>query len=136
MPQNYWLGGFAIDASMSEKPQENPMTTPHSHEQPRVRELLHNLIEYADDSDCCQYGTLSSTLVRDIANEAVSTEVKPARAPWVCPWKICTHSQAQACRQVMRPRAGCGGRFPEGTTLEQAMQMIAPLKPVESKEQP
>jgi hypothetical protein len=52
-------------------------------------------------------------------------------APWVCPWGICNHEQAQECRANMgfakRGGAlGCGGRFPEGTTPEQAKQIVAP----------
>jgi hypothetical protein len=43
---------------------------------------------------------------------------------WVCPWGICNHTQAQECRAEMRPKNGCGGRFPAGTTLERAKQMI------------
>lgn len=46
--------------------------------------------------------------------------------PWVCPWGICNHQQAQECRAELHPRKGCGGRFPAGTTLEQAKKMIGP----------
>jgi hypothetical protein len=47
--------------------------------------------------------------------------------PWVCPWAICNHDQAQACR-AQRGRTkltrGCGDYFAPGTTLEQAKKMI------------
>lgn len=35
------------------------------------REPLHKLLEYADLSDDCQYGTLSASVVRDLVNEAL-----------------------------------------------------------------
>jgi hypothetical protein len=49
-----------------------------------------------------------------------------AEDAWICPWALCSHDQAQACRAERLPSKGCGGRFPEGTTLEQAKQMIGP----------
>ncbi len=36
-----------------------------------LRKALQQLIEYADTSDDCQYGTLSTSLVKDIANAAI-----------------------------------------------------------------
>ena len=36
-----------------------------------LRQALQQLIEYADTSDDCQYGTLSTSLVKDIANAAI-----------------------------------------------------------------
>lgn len=38
----------------------------------RMREALQYLIEKADDSDGCQYGTLSTKFVRDTARAALS----------------------------------------------------------------
>lgn len=46
---------------------------------------------------------------------------------WVCPWGICNHQEAQACRAEMRNTRytrGCGTYFPAGTTPEQAKEMI------------
>lgn len=46
---------------------------------------------------------------------------------WVCPWGICTHDQAQACRAEMRTtkrRRGCGTYFQAGTTPAEAKQLI------------
>lgn len=48
------------------------------------------------------------------------------QVPWVCPWGICNHDQAQACRADMKPSRGCGGRFPPGMTPEYAKQEVAP----------
>jgi hypothetical protein len=39
--------------------------------------------------------------------------VTTANEPWVCPWGICNHQQAQECRAEMRHSKGCGGRFPD-----------------------
>ncbi len=39
---------------------------------PCLLEALQLLIMYADDSDGCQYGTLSTKLVREIAQEAIA----------------------------------------------------------------
>ena len=36
-----------------------------------LRQALQQLIEYADTSDDCQYGTLGTSLVKDIANAAI-----------------------------------------------------------------
>ena len=51
-------------------------------------------------------------------------------ATWVCPWGLCNHDQAQACRATThraKGRAvGCGGMFPVDTTPEQAKQMVSP----------
>lgn len=41
--------------------------------------------------------------------------------PWVCPWAICPHEEAQQCRTVVR---GCGGRFPHDMSAEMAAQYI------------
>lgn len=49
--------------------------------------------------------------------------------PWVCPWGICNHKQAQECRAAMgntKRTRGCGSYFPPGTTLEQAKAIIGP----------
>ena len=44
--------------------------------------------------------------------------------PWVCPWDICNDGIAQIC-WATKTAKGCGGRFSEGTTLEQAKEMIS-----------
>jgi hypothetical protein len=44
--------------------------------------------------------------------------------PWVCPWRICNHDEAQACRAEPLVRKGCGGRFPPDMTPEQAAEVI------------
>lgn len=44
--------------------------------------------------------------------------------PWVCPWAICNHEQAQACRADTKASRGCGGRFLSTTTPEQAREMV------------
>ncbi len=49
------------------------------------------------------------------------------QTPWVCPWAICNHYEAQACRAMngtTKLTRGCGSRFPQGTTLEQAKAAI------------
>lgn len=51
--------------------------------QPASLEPLHKLLDYADDSDGSQYGTLSTSLVRDLVNEAIAgitAQVHPAGA--------------------------------------------------------
>lgn len=45
-------------------------------EQYMLINALQMLIDYADDSDGCQYGTLSTKLVRDIAQEAIDLYTK------------------------------------------------------------
>ena len=50
-----------------------------------------------------------------------------AGQPWVCPWGICGHADAQHCRSMngnSKMTRGCGSRFAPGTTLEQAKAMI------------
>lgn len=37
--------------------------------------------------------------------------------PWVCPWGICPHEDAQKCRFVT---SGCGGRFPSDMSPQRA----------------
>lgn len=49
-----------------------------------------------------------------------------AAEPWVCPWGICNHDDAQACRAAPSSRDACGRRFPPGTTLAQAVAMVRP----------
>jgi hypothetical protein len=46
---------------------------------PSVPDLdpLYKLLEYADESDGAQYGTLSTSLVRDLVNEALASAPKP-----------------------------------------------------------
>jgi len=44
---------------------------------------------------------------------------------WVCPWDICNAEQAKQCRAEMRPRNGCGGKFPNMNS-EQAKRSIQP----------
>jgi len=47
--------------------------------------------------------------------------------PWVCPWGICNHDQAQECRAMTghtKLTRGCGSMFRPGTTLEQAQRLI------------
>ncbi len=39
---------------------------------PELYEALKELCRYAEDSDGCQYGTLSTKLVKDIANAALA----------------------------------------------------------------
>lgn len=46
--------------------------------------------------------------------------------PWVCPWGICNHDEAQDCRAAPSSRDACGRRFPPGTTLAQAVAMVRP----------
>jgi hypothetical protein len=46
----------------------------------------------------------------------------PKQAPWVCPWRICDHEQAQKCRRLVK--TGCGGRFPSDMTPEEAARQI------------
>lgn len=41
---------------------------------------------------------------------------------WVCPWEICNENQAQACRNDFAK--GCGQRFPDCTSHEQAKACI------------
>ena len=45
-------------------------------------------------------------------------------APWVCPWGICNHDQAQECRADRKAGRGCGWLFPGNVTPEQAKQEI------------
>ena len=42
----------------------------------RLRAALYKLVELAEVSDDCQYGTLSTAVVRDIANAALAEEKK------------------------------------------------------------
>lgn len=48
-------------------------------------------------------------------------------SPWVCPWRICDHEQAQACRASRgggeRLRS-CGTYFAVDVTPEQARQIV------------
>lgn len=52
-------------------------------------------------------------------------------APWVCPWGICNHDEAQKCRanKELRKRTqrGCGTYFFGDVTAEEARRMVAPL---------
>lgn len=43
---------------------------------PKLIDALQMLIDYADDSDGCQYGTLATDLVRSIAQEAIDLATK------------------------------------------------------------
>jgi hypothetical protein len=45
----------------------------------KAREKLYALIEYAGDSNECQYGTLATDLVRDLASGALAALDEPAR---------------------------------------------------------
>lgn len=40
----------------------------------KLREALQMLIMYAEDSNGCQYGTLSATVVKEIAEQALAAE--------------------------------------------------------------
>lgn len=56
--------------------------------QPASLEPLHKLLDYADDSDGSQYGTLSTSLVRDLVNEAIAgitAQVHPVGAVFPAP---------------------------------------------------
>lgn len=44
------------------------------------------------------------------------------RRPWVCPWGICPHDDAQKCR-AKTGQDGCGGRFP-GMSHEMARAAV------------
>lgn len=50
----------------------------------------------------------------------------PSPQAWVCPWSICSHTQAQQCRAEKDPRKGCGGRFPAMTAAADAKKSIGP----------
>ena len=54
------------------------------------------------------------------------SETSPFTQTWVCPWSICSHTQAQQCRAEKDPRKGCGGRFPAMTAAADAKKSIGP----------
>lgn len=63
---------------------------------------------------------------------AVRRILEKKNKDWVCPWGICRHEKALACRAEMGllrdgTRKGCGSRFPPETTPEQARMMVGSL---------
>lgn len=48
--------------------------------------------------------------------------------PWVCPWRICSHDDAQKCRSNKeyrkRTERGCGTYFMEDVTPEEARRIV------------
>lgn len=48
--------------------------------------------------------------------------------PWVCPWAICSHDQAQECRANVETKGkrlrGCGTYFPADTTPDEARAQV------------
>ena len=56
----------SLRAALAAAPQSVPAIEP-----------LYKLLEYADESDGAQYGTLSTSLVRDLVNEALAAAPKP-----------------------------------------------------------
>lgn len=65
------LNGFQSAAAQSWAHEAAAEITRLRAEAEALRQALQQLIEYADTSDDCQYGTLSTSLVKDIANAAI-----------------------------------------------------------------
>jgi hypothetical protein len=57
----------------------------------------------------------------------MSTMQQDKPTPWVCPWDICTHEQAQECRAnklTLKSKRGCGTYFTPAATPDEARAIV------------